>query len=213
MNMKQWIRITGLTVALLTVAGTASAHVTVWPKQSTTGAYEKYTVRVPVEKDSNTVKVQLFFPQDVKVETVEPAPGWSYTFQKDANGQNTGITWTATAGGIKPHEFTEFSFIGVNPKTPEQVSWKALQTYADGSVVEWTGAPDSKTPASVTSIVQTAAANNQTNDMHNMNMNNNSQAGTQPDTHASSTMNTLSIILSGIAVLLSLVSLFRKKSN
>jgi uncharacterized protein YcnI len=204
-----WTSTVVLTAAFLSFAGTASAHVTVWPKQSTTGAYEKYTVRVPVEKNSNTVKVQLQFPANENVETVEPVPGWNYTFQTDANGHNTGITWTATSGGIKPHEFAEFSFIGVNPKTPTSLSWKAIQTYADGSVVEWTGDPKSDTPASVTTIT-----NPQTSANMNMNMNMSQGSNQNNNTNQATTTsanNIIPLVASGIAILLSLIALFRKK--
>jgi uncharacterized protein YcnI len=189
--------------------GTASAHVTVWPKQSTTSAYEKYTVRVPVEKDVNTTKVRVEFPADVTVSSVEPVPGWNYSWEKDANGRIQAITWTATAGGVKPHEFIEFPFIAVNPKQPGQITWKAYQTYADGSVVEWTGAPDSKTPASVTTIQQGAATGDSHGEQHPTAAHEGADAA---DQGKASSSNTWTLVLSVIALLLSLISLFRKKS-
>ncbi|MCH5585776.1 YcnI family protein [Shimazuella sp. AN120528] len=179
------------------------AHVTVWPKESTVGAYEKYTVRVPSEKDSSTTKVQLEFPKDVQVETVEPVSGWNYQFVKGSDGRNTGIIWTATGDGIKAHEFFEFPFIGANPKQATSVSWKAHQTYADGTVVDWTGAPESETPASVTTI----SPKSEMNEMdHTMNMN------PQTPDKSSSSYQWIAIILAVLSLLLSLISLFRKRT-
>lgn len=179
------------------------AHVTVWPKESTVGSYEKYTVRVPSEKNSNTTKIQLEFPKDVKVSTVHPVPGWNYQFIKSSDGSNTGIIWTATGDGIKAHEFFEFPFIGVNPKQATSLSWKAHQTYADGTVVDWTGAPESEKPASVTTI----SAKSETNAIeHTTNRN---DAGTDEST---STYQWIAIALAALALLLSVISLFRKRA-
>jgi uncharacterized protein YcnI len=194
---------------LFAFAGTASAHVTVWPKESTTSAYEKYTVRVPVEKDVNTTKVRVEFPADIKVSSVEPVPGWSYAFEKDADGRIKAITWTATAGGIKPHEFMEFPFVAANPKQPGQIAWKAYQTYADGSVVEWTGDPNSKTPASVTTIKQGTAEG----DGHDEKSPTDAKTEPAPEkTAPTSGNNTWAYVLSGVAILLSLISLFRRRA-
>lgn len=39
------------------------------------------------------------------------------------------------------------------PKETGEFSWRAFQAYEDGSVVEWTGPPDSEEPASVVKVV------------------------------------------------------------
>jgi uncharacterized protein YcnI len=195
---------------VFTYASVAEAHVTVWPKETKAGSWEKYTVRVPVEKNVNTVKVRLEFPKGVEVHSVMPVPGWNYQFEKGKDGKFTAIIWTATNGGIKPNEFAEFAFVAENPKTEGTIAWKAEQTYADGSVVYWTGAPDSDTPASVTTIKNSdqvpsadTAHQNATTSNHAM-------------TAASSSVSTLdivSLVLAGLAFLLSLISFFRKKTN
>ncbi|MBL0387198.1 YcnI family protein [Tumebacillus sp. ITR2] len=205
-----------LLTAALTWTTAASAHVTVWPKETTTGAYEKYTVRVPVEKDLNTTKVRVEFPTGVKVSTVQPMAGWDYAYETNPDGTNKAITWTATAGGLKKGEFAEFNFIGANPKEvgSGKLAWKAYQTYADNSVVEWTGEEGSKTPASVTTIK--AASGTETG-------NHDDEKTTTPATPAadnstqtsdttSTTSNTVPYILSGAALLLALISLFRKRA-
>lgn len=143
-------------MALLIGVGVASAHVTVWPKESGTGAYEKYTVRVPTEKEIPTVKVEVLFPEGLKVSSFQPKQGWTYETEKDAAGNITGVIWSG--GSIGPGEFDEFSFIGANPRDPGQLAFKANQTYADGSVVNWDGPPESEHPASVTTISAQASA-------------------------------------------------------
>ncbi|MFD2169092.1 YcnI family protein [Tumebacillus lipolyticus] len=199
-----------MTTALTLFAGTASAHVTVWPKETKTGAYEKYTVRVPVEKEINTTQVRVEFPTGMKVSTVMPLPGWNYEFEKDSEGVNKSITWTATNGGIKQHEFVEFSFVGANPKEvgAGTLVFKAYQTYSDKSVVEWTGDADSQTPASVSTLTQAAAGEDHHGGTGSADHADHSDGEAKESTSAS---NTLPIALAGGALLLSLISLFRKR--
>lgn len=193
--------------SILTFTTVAEAHVTVWPKQSTTGAWEKYTVRVPSEKNVNTTKVRLEFPQGVQVESVMPVPGWNYQFEKGKDGKPIAIVWTATSGGIKPNEFMEFSFVAENPKNEGSIAWRAEQTYADGSVVNWTGAPDSDTPASVTTIKTSDQATSTDTTQTKPTTSNHTVAATSSSV---STLNILSIVMAGLALLLSLISFFRK---
>jgi uncharacterized protein YcnI len=142
-----------LMVCSMVFAAIASAHVVVYPKDTIQGSYEKFTVRVPTEKDVPTVKVEVKFPIDaVTVSRFEPKPGWNYEIAKDANGKITGVTWTATGDGLSSTEFGDFSMQGKVADTATQISWKAYQTYKDGSVVEWVGAEGSDKPASITTV-------------------------------------------------------------
>ncbi|PUA35729.1 nuclear export factor GLE1 [Paenibacillus elgii] len=133
--------------------GFASAHVTVLPKETTQGSYEKFAVRVPTEKDIPTVKVEVKFPLDsVSISRFEPKPGWKYELTKDANNKITGVIWTATGEGLGATEFGEFYMQGKVADNVTTITWKAYQTYKDGSVVEWVGADGSDKPASVTKV-------------------------------------------------------------
>lgn len=133
--------------------GFASAHVTVQPKETTQGSYEKFTVRVPTEKEIPTVKIEVKFPLDsVSISRFEPKPGWKYELTKDANNKITGVVWTATGEGLGATEFGEFYMQGKVADTATAITWKAYQTYKDGSVVEWVGADGSDKPASVTKV-------------------------------------------------------------
>ncbi|MCL6632510.1 MAG: YcnI family protein [Alicyclobacillus herbarius] len=136
--------------------GVASAHVTVWPQSSTPGAWEKYTMRVPTERENPTVKVVLKIPSGVELEQYEPVPGWKFSEQKNASGEATTAIWTATGSGILPGQFLEFPFVAKNPNHAGQIAWNAYQYYKDGTIVEWTGKPGSDTPHSITTITQQA---------------------------------------------------------
>jgi uncharacterized protein YcnI len=151
-----WLRASMVTSALLiALQGIASAHVGVYPNQVAANASEIFTLRVPNEKEIPTVKVKVEVPTGFTVSRVQPLPGWNYEFTKDAAGAITAITWSG--GEIKNGEFMQFIFQGKAPKDAGKFSWKSYQTYQDGSVAEWTGASDSKSPASTMTVTPAAA--------------------------------------------------------
>lgn len=137
-----------VTAALL-LPSLANAHVTVWPKTAAHGAYERYVVRVPNEKDVATTRVEIRFPAEVRISSFLDVAGWKLDVVTDSAGKITGAVWT---GNLPPKRFVEFPFVAVNPKEGERVVWPAFQTYAGGTIVEWTGPEGSKSPASVTTL-------------------------------------------------------------
>lgn len=148
-----------LLIGSMLLAGIASAHVVVYPKEATQGSYEMFTVRVPSEKDIPTVKVEVKFPMDsVAVSRFEPKAGWTYEVAKDSAGKITGVTWKASGDGLASTEFGDFNMQGKVADAATQIVWKAYQTYKDGSVVEWVGADGSDKPASVTTVKAKAGA-------------------------------------------------------
>jgi hypothetical protein len=85
----------------------------------------------------------------MRVEALEQKAGWTAIPTIDGGGRMTGVLWT---GDLAPHEFTELGIIAVNPPSEGKLVWTAIQTYADGSNVEWAGSPGSATPAPRTSV-------------------------------------------------------------
>ena len=137
-------------LAILAVPSIVFAHAVVFPKTSTPGAYEKYVLRVPNERDVPTIKVELHFPEGLRVVSFGDVPGWKLQVLTDSAQRVTGAVWT----GVLPKEhFVEFPFVAVNPKDSTSLAWPTFQTYQGGERVEWTS-PDtaSKTPVSTTLI-------------------------------------------------------------
>jgi len=132
-----------LAAALLCASTAAAAHVTIWPKVSQAGAHEKYEVRVPNEKQIDTVSIELRFPAGLRVTSYEQKPGWMTEPLRDSSGAVIGVRWT---GRLAPQQFTEFGLLAVNPLATD-LAWPADQIFADGSRVEWTGGAGSKRPA------------------------------------------------------------------
>jgi uncharacterized protein YcnI len=141
--------------ALLIAPALAFAHAVVFPKTSTLGAYEKYVLRVPNERDVPTLKVELHFPVGLRVVSFSEVPGWKLQVLTDSAQRIIGAIWT----GVLPKErFVEFPFVAVNPKDSTSLAWPTYQTYEGGEKVEWTS-PDTaaKTPVSSTLIADVTA--------------------------------------------------------
>jgi uncharacterized protein YcnI len=152
--MKKLLTLTISMIGAITLfVGVASAHVTVQPQETTQGKYEVFTVRVPSEsEDVQTTKVEVKFPEEVNVTRFEAKPGWTYEVQKDDTGKITSATWTAEGKGLTASEFVQFNVQGKVADDAAEIVWKAYQTYSDGSLVEWVGAPDADKPASITVV-------------------------------------------------------------
>ncbi|MFE4811954.1 YcnI family protein [Peribacillus simplex] len=138
--------------ALFIFSGSAYAHVTVKPSSSAPEAWETYTLKVPVEKETATTKVTLKVPEGVTFESYQPVPGWKVTTEGDKDGHVKTVTWAATDEGIAAGQFQQFSFVAQNPKEETKVAWDAFQYYEDGEIVEWSGDEGSDLPHSVTEI-------------------------------------------------------------
>ena len=74
----------------------ASAHIRIAPTESTVGAREKYTMRVPNEKQVGSSKIEGEFPDGLQVYDFEFKPGWKIDFKKDDKGKIIGAVWTGT---------------------------------------------------------------------------------------------------------------------
>lgn len=145
-----------LAVGLTLLAVSLSfAHAVVYPKTSSTGAYEKYVLRVPNEKAVPTLRVEIRFPAGLRVTSFGDVPGWQIEVLTDSAQRIVGAVWT---GSLPPQRFVEFPFVAANPKTATRLVWPVYQTYAEGPQVEWTGAEGSKAPASTTTIGDAAPA-------------------------------------------------------
>jgi uncharacterized protein YcnI len=160
----------------MAVATPAWAHVTVDPSSAPKGAEVTLGFRVPNEEaTADTIKVQIFFPSDHPVLGVDPeeAPGWTNQvhtapLNPPVNTDDGPITsyvsevdWSG--GSIPPGHFQEFYVLAQQlPTTTDQVVFKALQTYSDGTVVRWIqltppGGPEPERPAPVLTLTAPAS--------------------------------------------------------
>jgi uncharacterized protein YcnI len=122
----------------------ASAHVSVSPAQSAPGAREKYELRVPNERKSATITVEVHFPANLRITAVEQKPGWQAEAIRDKAGNLIGVRWI---GSLPPEQFTEFGVLAVNPPGGGELAFTAIQAFADGTKINWSGTAGSKSPA------------------------------------------------------------------
>jgi periplasmic copper chaperone A len=134
-------------------ASSASAHVTVSSPDAKPGGYAKLVFRVPTESDNtSTTKLVVSLPKDHPFAHVgaQVKDGWKVEKKEEKlpaavkvgdvtlTKAITTVTWTATATGIPPNDFDEFSLsVGKLPEGVDALSFPADQTYSDGEVVKW----------------------------------------------------------------------------
>jgi uncharacterized protein YcnI len=140
-------------VGAAVLAPLAGAHAIVLPGASRPADFQQYTLTVPTERDVPTVEVDLKIPEGVGFMLVQELPGWqAHVLKRDDRIDE--VQWSGHE--IPPDHFASFRFIARNPVQSGELVWKVVQRYKDGDVVRWIGAPDSDTPASRTSITETA---------------------------------------------------------
>ena len=125
-------------VFALFLPASAYAHVTVKPAEVLPGEYQTFTTSVPNEKEVPVTAIKLVIPTDVKSVTPTVKQGWEITTKK--SGEDiTEINWTAgtIASGLRD----EFTFSAKVSADEGEITWKAYQTYQDGSVVAWDQKP------------------------------------------------------------------------
>jgi len=129
---------------------------------------------VPSEEDSATTRVEIALPSDPPLVGVlaQPVPSWTAkvtTQHLDTPIQTddgpvsdivTDVTWTANnpASGIQPETYQGFNMLaGSLPEEGSEVVFKAVQTYANGTVVRWVdpvteGGPEAEHPTPILTL-------------------------------------------------------------
>lgn len=152
------------TLALMLLGPAAQAHVTVQPNEAPVGAFFKFVVRVPNERDdASTTQVRVMFPENLIFTSFQPKEGWNRTVKMkkldepiEAFGAQIdevvgSVTWAG--GSIAPGEFDEFGFSVRVPEEAGELTFAAFQTYSSGEVVKWTGGPESEEPAARVNVI------------------------------------------------------------
>jgi uncharacterized protein YcnI len=171
-------------LVVIGAASSASAHVTVSSPDAKPGGYAKLVFRVPTESDNtSTTKLVVSLPKDHPFAHVgaQVKDGWKVEKKEEKlpaavkvgdvtlTKAITTVTWTATAAGIPPNDFDEFSLsVGKLPEGVDALSFPADQTYSDGEVVKWADvakdgaeaehpAPTLKLAAAITPVAATTS--------------------------------------------------------
>jgi uncharacterized protein YcnI len=150
-------------VAVLALAPTAVAHVTLQPEETVAGDFTRLDIRVPNERDNaSTTKVEVRMPPGFLFVSTQPVQGWDAKvtmrkldkpveqFGEQISEEVDRVTFTGDGetGVIRPGEFQDFGLsVGVPDKAGSTLTFPSLQTYSNGEVVRWIGPADSEEPA------------------------------------------------------------------
>lgn len=161
--MKAKIALALIASLALAMPANAGAHVTLQPDEAAAGGFTVLDVRVPNEGSGPaTTKVSLRFPPGFSYALYQAAPGWSVKvrMQKPPTSEVREMTWTANSErtGVQVGQLLDFP-IGVQlpGEVGDTLTFKAIQTYDDGSVVRWVGGPETELPAPRVLIIQDEA--------------------------------------------------------
>jgi uncharacterized protein len=168
MNLKTTLAL--FAVLALMAPASASAHVTLQPEEAAAGDFTVLDVRVPNERDdAATTKVDVQLPAGFVFASYQAVPGWSVNVktQKLAKPVQTDdgaitsevreMTWTADSDkdGIQPGQFQDFPIsVQIPGEAGDTLTFKAIQTYDNGEVVRWIGAPESEEPAPQVAVTE-----------------------------------------------------------
>lgn len=143
----------------LAVAAPAFAHVSVSAPGATSGGSDQLiTFRVPNESGTAvTTEVQVRFPANTPIASVlpKPHPGWTVTTTTaklakpivtddgDITEVVSTVSWKAVAksDAIPVGEFDEFVVLAGQLPQAASLTFPAIQTYSDGTVVKWIEVP------------------------------------------------------------------------
>ena len=189
------ISIVGITL-LMPLA--AFAHVVVTPNHATAGEYVTFNLSVPNERSVAVTNLKLTVPQGVSNLQPDVKGGWTIDTTRTGDEVST-ITWTGT---IPEGQRADFSFKAQTPATAGELDWKATQTYADGVVVNWDQKPSATEtdnddvtsgPYSVTTVTTDTAAS------------------TSNEKSSSSNQTTFTLVVSIVALALSVLALLWRR--
>jgi len=143
--------IVGALLALVTVAGSATAHVTLETQTAVAGSYYKAVFRVPHGCDgAATTRIRVQMPEGAVSVKPMPKPGWQVSVVRAAlavpiKGDHATITEAvrevAWEGGALPDEnFDEFAVMLKLPDTPGKIFFPVLQD-CGAKTVRWIELP------------------------------------------------------------------------
>jgi periplasmic copper chaperone A len=154
-------------VAALAAPAASQAHVSLHPNVLPAGDFPTVDIRVPNETDNaTTTRVDVKIPPGFTAFDPQRVPGWkiqlvktklSKPIQTDDGPVTEEVAeaiFTATKGGGTPPGYIEnfpvaFSVPG---KSGDTLTFKTVQTYSNGQVVRWIGAPSADQPAPTVNV-------------------------------------------------------------
>jgi uncharacterized protein len=157
------------TVCLL-IPAAAQAHVSVHPNTVPEGAFATLNVRVPGEEENAyAYKVDTLFPPGFTDVDIQNVPDWTAkvitkklakpieTDDGPITEEVSQVIWTGNKsedGRLDNGRFMQFPLSIAMPEgiAGKSLAFKTLETYSNGKVVHWIGAPSAEFPAPTVNI-------------------------------------------------------------
>ncbi len=193
------------------------AHAVVKPSQAGIGSFTDFSLGVPSEKDVATTSVKLMIPEGLNFVSPIVKPGWKIEVKSapdpsklDDDGNPAKVVseigWTG--GSIPAGQKDFFMFSAQVPAKETELVWRVIQTYADGSTVTWNLGPNDPQPKD-----SVGKSDFSKSGPYSKTIVVNDLKSAQPSgqamvvSAASSSQSNLPLVLSGLAVLLSVIAL------
>jgi uncharacterized protein YcnI len=158
--VRNLIRALAAAVALAVVPA-ALAHARMSPAVSLSGELQLYSLAIPTEKEGlTTQKIVLSVPKDFGIDSFVPSPGWTRQVAQTGSGDSAVVqTVTWTGGNVPTGEDSLFQFLA-QPSHTGTYTFDVVQTYSDGSIVDWSGPESSAAPAPTIQAVSSIGGSN-----------------------------------------------------
>jgi uncharacterized protein YcnI len=212
-------------------AAPAAAHVTIEPPSVPKGGTATISFVVPNESaGARTNRVQIFFPpppDTIASVSVQAMPGWHFTIalrkltapiQTDEGSINqvvSSITWTANsiATSIAQDEFAAFTVNADGiPDGPDQLAFRAVQSYSDGSSVRWVdpvtaGGPEAEHPTPILELTAGSGSATPTTSATSTG----STAVASTEDNSARALGVIGIVVGGVALVAATGALMRRR--
>ena len=152
-----------LAAALAAAGGSAAAHVSLAERQAAAGDYARLTLRVPHGCNGRpTTALSIELPPGLASVKPMPKPGWTLAIEREplatplslhgrpVTERVSRVRWEE--GSLANEHFDEFALLVRLPDAPGALTLRIVQ-HCGAETVDWSGGPDSETPAPVLQVL------------------------------------------------------------
>jgi uncharacterized protein YcnI len=145
---RQVVAVLAAMAGVLALAGPAFGHAIMSPPVAEAKILQQFTLSVPTEKEgATTTKIVLTVPSGFAVDSYEAEAGWKRFVSATGSGEDAVVNTITWIGGKVPTEEDSVFRFNADATSSGTLTFKVRQYYSDGSIVDWTGAESSDTPA------------------------------------------------------------------
>src|SRR3954464_471874 len=132
----------------LPLAAPACGHAVISPPVVEPATLQVFTLSVPTEReDRTTTSIELTAPKGCAIHSFAPARGWRRKVSSTGSGEGAVVNRVTWTGGAVPTEEDAVFQFNASASAAQTYTFQVRQTYDDETVVDWSGAESSDTPA------------------------------------------------------------------